>query len=159
MQRERTKTVTTFHKLPDLSPRVSVSLAGMTATSHAVEPGLRHVIIHVDDKEKKLTLGNQLFQLEDPCGRCRHWCVRIAASVAAAAVPAVVAAVGWCCCCGCCCAVETCKTRFRVASLLLPSQFCLSLPFHLSLGSLRPSFHRGRVGPLVWLLARFCAVL
>ena len=68
-----------------------------------------------------------------------------------------------CCDCCCCCCCETWRIRWRVASL--PFLFCLSspfLPFSVSLflptGSLRPSFRRGPVRPLAWLLARFCAV-
>ena len=110
----------------------------MTATVHLVELGPGRVTV----------------QFEGACGRRRHW-----AAAAAAAVPAAVAAVGCCCGCGCCCAVETCRTRFSVGSFLLSSQFCLSLSFHLSLGSFRPSFRRAPFRPPVWLLANFCAVL
>ena len=47
-----------------------------------------------------------------------------------------------------------------VWSVSLPFSFPISahLPLRLSSGSLRPSSRRGPVWPLVWLLARFCAV-
>ena len=51
----------------------------MTATVHVVELGLRRVIVHVDDEEKQLTLGKQLFQLGGACCRRRYWSVSVAA--------------------------------------------------------------------------------
>ena len=75
-----------------------------------------------------------------------------------------------CCCCGCGCAyccgcsrkVNTQKQSVFTAlsGLSLPFSFTISahLPLRQSSGSLRPSSRRGPVRPLVWLLARFCAV-
>ena len=73
----------------------------VTTTFPIDEPGLHHVILHVDGEEECLTLANNLFPLEDTCGRSLnddpvvdrrlHCSVRVA--VAAAAVPAIAAAV------------------------------------------------------------------
>ena len=61
-----------------------------TANVHGVEFRLQQEIIHVDDGVEQLILGDNVFQLENTCGRAAAAAAAVVISVAVVGVVAVL---------------------------------------------------------------------
>ena len=102
--------VTAHQRASGQSPHHDAVFGRVVTIVPVIKLELRHAIIHVGDKEEHLILGNQLFLLEDRCGRL----LNDGFGVVLLQNPR---RCGYCCC-GCCGYVAgKCSTKCNVLSL------------------------------------------